>query len=60
MKMTKIAEYARVPYETHGHEAEVKAARKARQSDEAGDSAGAATWRAIREAISELRGAPES
>ena len=60
MEMTKIAEYARALYDLHGNKAEAEAAQKAKQSKEAGDDSEAATWQAVREAISEIRGAPES
>ncbi|ASJ75268.1 hypothetical protein IMCC3135_26065 [Granulosicoccus antarcticus IMCC3135] len=58
--MTKIAEYARVLYERHGNEAEVEAAQKARQFEEAGNSEEAERWRAVRTAINEMRGPHES
>ena len=60
MERTKIAEYAHALYESHGNKAEAEAAQKAKQSEEAGNSAEAATWRAVRDAISKMRGAPES
>jgi hypothetical protein len=60
MEMTKIAEYARALYDAHGSKAELEAAQKAKQSEEAGDSEEAETWRAVRKAISQMRGAPES
>ena len=60
MEMTKIADFARALYESHGNKAEAEAAQKARQFEEAGDSESAATWRAVREAINEMRSAPES
>lgn len=60
MEVTKIVERAQVLYASHGNAAEAEAAAKAKRFDEAGDGDAAATWRAIREAISELRRAPES
>ena len=60
MEMTKIAEYARALYEAHGNKAEVEAAQKVKQHEEAGESAEAETWRAVREAINDLRGVQES
>ena len=60
MEMTKIAEYAHALYEAHGSKAELEAAQKAKQSEEAGNSEEAETWRAVRKAISQMRGAPES
>ncbi len=60
MEMTKIAEYARALYELHGNKAEVEAAQKAKEHEEAGESEEAETWRAVRKAINELRGVHES
>lgn len=60
MEMAKITEYARALYEAHGDKAEAEAARKARHHEDAGDTEEAATWRAIRKAIGEIRGAHES
>ena len=60
METTKIAEYARALYEAHGDRAEAEAAQKAKRCDEEGNSAEADTWRAVRTAISEMRGARES
>ncbi len=58
--MKKIAEYARALYELHGNKAEVEAAQKAKQHEEAGESEEAETWRAVRKAINEMRGVHES
>jgi hypothetical protein len=60
MEMAKITEYARALYEAHGDKAEAEAAQKARQHEDAGDTEEAETWRAIRKAIGEMRGAHES
>lgn len=60
MEMAKITEYARALYEAHGDKAEAEAAQKAKQHEDAGDTEEAETWRAIRKAISEIRGARES
>jgi len=60
VEMTKIAAHAQALYASQGNEAEAKAAQKAKQYDEAGNTKEAAIWRAIREAICELRGAPQS
>jgi len=60
MEMTKIAEYARALYEAHGSKAEVEAAQKALKAEEAGNTAEALTWREVRKAINEMRGAYES
>lgn len=60
MEMTKIAERAQALYHSHGSKAEVEAAQKAKKFAEEGNSEAAETWRAIRKAISAIRGAPES
>lgn len=60
MEITKISEYARALYEAHGNKAEAEAAQKAKESEQAGDADKAETWRQIRRAISQMRGAPES
>ena len=60
MEQSKIAEYALALYQAHGDKAEAEAAQKAKRHDEAGDTEEAETWRAIRKAISEIRGAHES
>lgn len=60
MEMTKIADYARALYEAHGSKAEVEAAQRARKSEDAGKTEEAETWREVRKAINELRGAYES
>ena len=60
MEMAKITEYARALYEAHGDKAEAEAAQKARQHEDAGETEEAKTWRAIRKAIGEMRGAHES
>ena len=56
MELSEIIEYARALYEAHGDKAEAEAAQKAKQYDEAGNAEEAETWRAIRNAISQLRG----
>lgn len=56
----KITEYARALYKAHGNKAEAEAALKAKQREEAGNIAEAETWHAVRKAINEMRGAPES
>lgn len=60
METSKIAEYARELYDAHGEKAEAEAAQKATKSEEAGETAEAETWQAIRKAIREIRGAHES
>lgn len=57
MKASKVAEYARALYEAHGDKAEVEAAQKAKQHEDAGETKDAETWRAIRAAVREIRGA---
>jgi hypothetical protein len=57
MEASKVAEYARALYEAHGNKAETEAAQKAKQHEGAGETKEAATWRAIRGAIREIRGA---
>ncbi|MDJ0640388.1 MAG: hypothetical protein QNJ20_16305 [Paracoccaceae bacterium] len=56
MKISKITEYARALYDAHGDKAELEAARKAKECEDAGDTAEAETWRAVRRAIAEIRG----
>ncbi len=57
MEIAKIAEYARALYEAHGDRAMAEAAQKAKQHEDAGETAEAETWRAVQRAISEIRGA---
>ena len=57
MEASKITEYARALYEAHGDKAEAEAAQKAKKHEEAGEEKEAATWRSIRAAISQIRGA---
>ena len=57
MRTSEITEYARALYAAHGDKAEAEAAQKARNYDAARDVANAKTWRAIRRAIKEYRGA---
>jgi len=60
MKIEKVTEYARALYNAHGDKAEAEAARKAKQHEDAGETSEAKNWRAVRRAISEIRGAHES
>lgn len=60
MDVSKISEYARALYNSHGDKAEAEAAQKAKQREDAGEEKEAADWRAIRAAIREIRGAHES
>lgn len=57
MQTSKITEYAHALYAAHGDKAEAEAAQKARNFETKGDVATAETWRAVRRAIKELRGA---
>lgn len=60
MEMAKITQYARALYEAHGDKAEAEAAQKAKACEDAGDTSEAETWRAVKLAIGEIRGAHES
>ena len=60
MEIAKITEYARALYDAHGDKAEAEAAQKAKQHEEAGETSESETWRAVRRAIREIRGAHES
>ena len=60
MEIAKITEYARALYDAHGDKAEAEAAQKAKQHEEAGEASEAETWRAVQDAIREIRGARES
>ena len=60
MDNAKIAEYARALYDAHGDKAEAEAAQKARKHEEMGETSEAESWRAVRRAIREFRGAHES
>ena len=60
MEIAKIAEHARSLYNAHGDKAEAEAAQRVKQHEDAGDTAEAENWRAIRNAIREIRGANES
>lgn len=60
MEVSKISEYARALYEAHGDKAEAEAAQKAKHHEDVGEAKEAESWRAIRAAIREIRGAHES
>lgn len=60
MELSRVTEYARALYDAHGDKAEAEAAKKAMQSEEAGEEGEAADWKAIRAAIREIRGANQS
>jgi len=60
MRESDISEYAKRLLEAHGGKAEAEAAAKVREFEEKKDEDQAETWRKIRAAISEMRGAPMS
>ena len=60
MEQSKIAQYARALYDAHGDRAEAEAAQKASAAEEAGNPDEAETWRAVRRAIKEIRGAKQT
>lgn len=60
MRESDVADYAKRLLEAHGGKAEAEAAAKVREFEEKNDEAQAETWRRIRAAISEMRGAPLS
>jgi hypothetical protein len=60
MRETDIADYAKRLLDAHGGKAEAEAAAKVREFEQSKDNEQAETWRKIRAAISEMRGAPLS
>ncbi|MEW9920076.1 hypothetical protein AB2B41_10700 [Marimonas sp. MJW-29] len=60
MDILKKKEIAHALYRAHGNKAELEAARKERASQDAGNRAEAANWRAIRESIRQVRGANQA
>lgn len=60
MDRTKVSTYARALHDAHGGKAEAEAAQKARELEEAGNTADAETWRAVQMSIRELRGARQA
>lgn len=60
MRESDVADYAKRLLEAHGGKAEAEAAAKVREFEEKNDEEQAETWRRIRAAISEMRGAPLS
>lgn len=60
LEKPKITEYARVLYDAYGDKAKVEAARKAKENEDAGDTAQAETWGEVLRAIEEIRGPHES
>ena len=59
MRETDIADYAKRLLDAHGGKAEAEAAAKVREFEQSNNDQ-AETWRKIRAAISEMRGAPLS
>jgi len=57
MTYAEIASYARALYNAHGDAAEAEAVQKASAAEAEGKADEAEDWRAIRRAISEIRGA---
>lgn len=60
MRESDVADYAKRLLDAHGGKAEAEAAAKVREFEEKNDVEQAETWRKIRAAISEMRGAPLS
>ena len=60
MRETDIADYAKRLLDAHGGKAEAEAAAKIREFEHSKNDEEAETWRKIRAAISEMRGAPLS
>ncbi len=60
MRTTAIAALAEELLAAHGDNAEAEAAQKAVALEEAGNSEEAETWKKVRAAISQMRGAHES
>ena len=56
MDAIQTAEYARALLNAHGPKAEAEAARKMRESEQAGRKSEADSWAAIRQAVSQRRG----
>ena len=57
MRITEIIAYARQLLDAHGGKAEAEAAAKVRAFEEQGEADQTETWRRIRKAINDLRGA---
>jgi hypothetical protein len=60
MRESDIVDYAKRLLDAHGGKAEAEAAAKIREFEDKNDAKQAETWRKIRSAISEQRGAPLS
>ena len=58
MRESDIVDYAKRLLDAHGGKAEAEAAAKVREFEDKNDAEQAETWRKIRSAISEQRGAP--
>lgn len=56
MDMRQVHTYARKLMEVHGAQAEVEAANRLKQAENAGDAAEIENWRRIRSAVRERRG----
>ncbi|MDD9725789.1 hypothetical protein PVV74_10015 [Roseovarius sp. SK2] len=56
MDAIQTAEYARALLSAHGPKAEAEAARKMRESQDAGRKSEADSWAAIRQAVMQRRG----
>lgn len=56
MDAIQTAQYARALYASHGDKAEAEAAQKERECQEAGKADEARDWKAVRQAIRQLRG----
>lgn len=60
MDAIKAAELARALYSAHGDRAEAEAAQKMRECEDAKKTEEAEDWRAVRQAIRQLRGPNQS
>lgn len=56
MQASEVHSYARKLYAAHGDNAELEAAQKAREFEQAGDHDQAEVWNRVRAVIAELRG----
>ena len=60
MRESEVADYAKRLFDARGDKAEADAAAKVREFEQNNNPEQAETWRKIRAAISEMRGAPLS
>lgn len=60
MEMMKVSEYAHALYSAHGDKAELEAARRQQEHEVAGEEDQAKTWRSIRAAVRQMKGANHS